>query len=65
MQFVSFSEGDVVEISGDNDEWHVEQFHPDSEDTEVTIVNLRTGDYIALNYKDIKRRIVRVIRRLE
>ncbi|HAT7730641.1 TPA: hypothetical protein JAX37_002493 [Enterobacter cloacae] len=65
MEFIAFSEGDVVAISGDNDEWLVEQFHPDSPDTDVTIYNLRTGDYIAQNYKDMRRRIVRVIRHQE
>lgn len=65
MQFIAFSEGDVVAISGDSDEWFVEQYHPDSDDTDVLIVNLRTGDYIAQNYKDMRRRIVRVIRHQE
>lgn len=65
MEFIAFSEGDVVAISGDSDEWLVEQFDPDSSDTDVTIVNLRTGDYIAQNYKDMRRRIIRVIRHQE
>lgn len=65
MEFIAFSEGDVVAISGDSDEWLIEQYHPDSKDTDITIYNLRTGDYISANYKVIRQRIVRVIRHHE